>query len=85
MARVEKRIWVYLRPDDGAYSEQYARETIAIYEKLLEVNVEETSQSRDTGHGYEKLFIVSGTPEAVEEFLNTLDEVERIYFTESEV
>lgn len=82
MRKVEKRIWVYLQPDDGAYSPEYARETISDYEKLLNVEVEETALSRDTGHGQEKLFIVSGDPEAVEEFLNSLDEVEGIYFTE---
>jgi len=82
MKKVEKRIWIWLQPDDGAYSEEYARETIASYEKLLDVEVEETTLSRDTGHGQEKLFIISGDPEAVEKFKINLDEVEGIYFVE---
>jgi hypothetical protein len=71
---VEKNIWVLMSPDNEHYDEKFAQEEIDRLCKKWNVKAVSTSQTRDGGHGQERLFIVSGEPEAVNEFGKKLEE-----------
>ena len=72
-SHMEKDIWVLITPDNEHWDEKFAQEEIDRLCKKWDVKAVSTSQTRDSGHGQERLFIVSGEPEAVEEFEKELD------------
>jgi hypothetical protein len=69
-----KNIWILITPDNEHYDEKFAQEEISRLSKRWNVKAVSTSQTRDSGHGQERLFIVSGEPEAVNEFEKELEE-----------
>ncbi len=69
-----KNIWILITPDNEHYDEKFAQEKIDRLCKKWNVKAVSTSQTRDGGHGQERLFIVSGEPEAVKEFESELNE-----------
>jgi len=71
---VEKNIWVLMSPDNEHYDEKFAKEEISRLCKKWNVKAVSTSQTRDGGHGQERLYVVSGNSEAVNEFESELDE-----------
>lgn len=71
---MEKNIWVLMSPDNEHYDEKFAKEEISRLCKKWDVKAVSTSQTRDSGHGQERLFIVSGEPEAVKEYESELEE-----------
>lgn len=73
-SHMEKDIWVLITPDNEHYDEKFAQEEISRLSKRWNVKAVSTSQTRDGGHGQERLFIVSGEPEAVKEFESELEE-----------
>ena len=72
--KVEKNIWILITPDNEHYDEKFAQEEIDRLCKKWNVKAVSTSQTRDGGHGQERLFIVSGEPEAVKEYESELEE-----------
>lgn len=76
--KVEKNIWILITPDNEHYDEKFAQEEIDRLCKKWDVKAVSTSQTRDGGHGQERLYAVSGEPEAVEEFEKELEEA--LYF-----
>ena len=71
---MEKNIWVLMSPDNEHYDEKFAKEEISRLCKKWNVKAVSTSQTRDGGHGQERLYVVSGNSEAVNEFESELDE-----------
>ena len=71
---MEKNIWILITPDNEHYDEKFAQEEIDRLCKKWDVKAVSTSQTRDSGHGQERLFIVSGEPEAVKEYESELEE-----------
>lgn len=71
--KVEKDIWVLMNPDNEHWDEKFAQEEISRLSKKWDVKAVSTSQTRDSGHGQERLFVVSGEPEAVSEFEKELE------------
>ena len=69
----QKYIWVLESPDNEHWDEKFAQEEIDRLCKKWRVKAVSTSQTRDSGHGQERLYIVSGEPEAVKEFEKELD------------
>ena len=69
----KKEIWILMNPDNEHWDEKFAQEEISRISQKWNVKAVSTSQTRDSGHGQERLFIVSGDPEAVEEFEKELD------------
>ena len=70
---MEKNIWVLMSPDNEHYDEKFAKEEISRLCKKWNVKAVSTSQTRDGGHGQERLYVVSGNSEAVEEFEKELE------------
>lgn len=71
----QKEIWVLMNPDNEHWNEEFAQDEIDRLCKKWNVKAVATTKTRDSGHGQERLFIVSGEPEAVLEFEKELDEV----------
>lgn len=71
--KVAKDIWVLMNPDNEHWDEKFAQEEIGRLCKRWNVKAVSTSQTRDSGHGQERLYVVSGNSEAVEEFKKELD------------
>ena len=69
-----KNIWILINPDNEHWDEKFAQEEIDRLCKKWNVKAVSTSQTRDGGHGQERLYIVSGNPEAIEEFEKELEE-----------
>lgn len=70
----KKEIWVLENPDNEHWDEKFAQEEISRISQKWNVKAVSTSQTRDGGHGQERLFIVSGEPEVVNEFEKELEE-----------
>mgnify|MGYP000897900577 CR=1 FL=1 len=70
----KKKIWIIITPDNEHWDEKFAQEEIDRLCKKWNVKAVSTSQTRDSGHGQERLFIVSGEPEAVKEYESELEE-----------
>ena len=70
---MEKNIWVLMTPDNEHWDEKFAQEEIDRLSKRWNVKAVSTSQTRDGGHGQERLYVVSGEPEAISEFESELD------------
>ena len=68
-----KNIWILINPDNEHWDEKFAQEEIDRLCKKWDVKAVSTSQTRDGGHGQERLYIVSGNPKAIEEFEKELD------------
>ncbi len=64
----EKSIWVLMNPDNNHWSEEEAYEVITYYASLHEIEVCEAGDTRDTGFGQERLFILDGSIENMERF-----------------
>ena len=71
---MEKNIWILMSPDNEHWDEKFAQDEIARLCKKWNVKSVATAQTRDSGFGQERLFLVSGDPEAVEEFEKELNE-----------
>jgi metal-responsive CopG/Arc/MetJ family transcriptional regulator len=69
----QKYIWVLENPDNEHWDEKFAQEEISRISQKWNVKAVSTSQTRDSGHGQERLYVVSGNSEAVEEFKKELD------------
>jgi len=70
---MEKQIWVLTSPDNGHYDPNFVKTEIDRLCKLWDVKATSTTNTRDSGHGQERLYIVSGEPEAISEFEKELD------------
>ena len=70
----QKYIWVLENPDNEHWDEKFAQEEIDRLCKRWNVKAVSTSQTRDSGRGQERLFVVSGEPEAISEFESELNE-----------
>lgn len=70
-----KEIWVLINPDNEHYEESFAQEKIDRLSKKFGVKTISTAQTRDSGYGQERLYSVSGDPEAVKEFETELNGV----------
>ena len=71
--KVEKNIWILITPDNEHYDEKFAKEEISRLCKRWNVKAVSSPQTRDSGHGQERLFVVSGEPEAISEFEKELE------------
>ncbi len=60
---IEKEVWVLMNPDNEHWTEDDAINIIAKYSDYAGVIATETSQTRDTGFGQERLYIVRGKEE----------------------
>ena len=69
-----KNIWILINPDNEHWDEKFAQEEISRLSKRWNVKAVSTSQTRDSGHGQERLYVVSGEPEAVKEYESELEE-----------
>ena len=69
----KKEIWVLMSPDSELWNEETAREELERLSKKWWIKIAPTSETRDEGHGQERLFVVSGDPEAVKEFEKELE------------
>lgn len=72
-SHMEKDIWVLMNPDNEHWDEKFAQEEISRLSKKWNVKAVSSPQTRDGGHGQERLYVVSGNSEAVEEFKKELD------------
>ena len=72
---MEKTLWVLMNPDNNHWDEGFAKETLNRLAKKWEVEVTETGETRDTGFGQERKFILSGEEENILAFEEELDEV----------
>jgi metal-responsive CopG/Arc/MetJ family transcriptional regulator len=70
----QKYIWVLESPDSEHWDEKFAREEIARISQKWNVQVAPTSETRDQGHGLERVFIVQGKEEDINEFESELNE-----------
>ena len=70
---MEKNIWILMSPDSGHWDEKFAQEEISRLSKKWNVKAVSSPQTRDGGHGQERLYVVSGNSEAVEEFEKELE------------
>jgi len=70
----QKYIWVLESPDNEHWDEKFAREEIARISQKWNVQVAPTSETRDQGHGLERVFIVQGKEEDINEFESELNE-----------
>ena len=71
---IEKEVWVLMNPDNEHWDEEYATLVVAKYSDYASVIAQETSQTRDTGFGQERLYIVKGKEENIEWFVEVLNE-----------
>jgi len=71
---IEKEVWVLMNPDNEHWDEDYATLVVAKYSDYASVIAQETSQTRDTGFGQERLYIVKGKEENIEWFEEVLNE-----------
>ncbi len=71
---IEKEVWVLMNPDNEHWDEDYATLVVAKYSDYASVIAQETSQTRDTGFGQERLYIVKGKEENIEWFVEVLNE-----------
>ena len=69
----QKYIWVLESPDNEHWDEKFAREEIARISQKWNVQVAPTSETRDQGHGLERVFIVQGKEEDINEFESELE------------
>ncbi|HOQ51952.1 MAG TPA: hypothetical protein PK233_09015 [Candidatus Atribacteria bacterium] len=71
---IEKEVWVLMNPDNEHWDEDYATNVVAKYSDYAGVRVEETNQTRDTGFGQERMYIVKGKEENILWFEEELNE-----------
>lgn len=69
----KKEVWVLMNPDNELWNEETGFEELKRAAKKWWIKIAPTSETRDEGHGQERLFIVSGDPEAVKEFEKELE------------
>jgi len=70
---MEKTLWVLMNPDNEHWNSDFAREELERLAKKWDIEVTETGETRDTGFGQERKFILSGEEEnilSLEEELN---------------
>jgi hypothetical protein len=64
--------WFLVNPDNDSFDEEYFEECLAETSTKLEIKVEWTGQTRDSGFGQEKKYILTG--EHVEAFIDQMEE-----------
>ena len=71
----EREVWILTDPDNEEWTEKDILEDIAYFSKLWKVEVISTAETVDWGHGQERKFIVSGSPENIEGFIEAICEL----------
>lgn len=70
----ERELWVLTNPDSERWDEEYVDTHIKYYSKMWDVQVFPTEDTRDCGFGQERKFIIEGSPENIDGFIENLDE-----------
>ena len=70
----QKYIWVLESPDNDHWDEKFAQEEISRIAQKWNVHVAPTSETRDQGHGQERVYVVQGKEEDISEFESELNE-----------
>ena len=73
--KLAQEIWVLESPDNGHWDSKFAREELTHLAKKWDLILSPTYETRDTGFGQERKFIIEGEEENVLAFEEELDEV----------
>ena len=69
-----EEMWFITDPDSEEWDEEYVDIHIKYYSKMWNVQVFPTGYTRDCGFGQERKFIIEGSPENIEGFLESFNE-----------
>ena len=70
----QKYIWILETPDNEHWDKKFAQEEIARIAQKWNVQTAPTGETRDQGHGQERVYVVQGKEEDISEFESELNE-----------
>jgi len=73
MEKIGKKLWILENPDNEHWDESFVQEEISRMSQKWNVHVAPTSETRDQGHGQERVYVVQGKEEDISEFEKELD------------
>lgn len=73
MEKIGKKLWILENPDNEHWDESFVQEEISRMSQKWNVHVVPTSETKDRGHGLERVYIVQGKEEDINEFEKELD------------
>ncbi len=74
MEKIGKKLWILENPDNEHWDESFVQEEISRMSQKWNVHVVPTSETRDQGHGQERVYVVQGKEEDISEFESELNE-----------